>query len=205
MTSPTPASPISDDIVRWLTLSADTTVANMARELLALRAGSRVAEADRKLVDKLVAGCETGSRNLSAEMDACRAARAADSPHPGWLGTECPAPSPPEAQACAMPGHAEAVKVADFVASQQFKVGPLESARQDARIDVLDVVAYRAARRPSEAGEALLPCPFCGCIDIRLDQLPGGLHVQCRSCFIMFPAVVRDPVAAWNRRTGPCA
>lgn len=53
----------------------------------------------------------------------------------------------------------------------------------------------------------LLPCPFCGCLDIRiLPQADGWKTVGCTSCnatIRVYTSLKRQVVAAWNMRRTP--
>lgn len=52
----------------------------------------------------------------------------------------------------------------------------------------------------------LLPCPFCGCPDIRLLPQPHGFSVDCQSCRAMKRYIGRFRVGAigeWNLRLPP--
>jgi Lar family restriction alleviation protein len=56
------------------------------------------------------------------------------------------------------------------------------------------------------AVSTLLPCPFCGCVDIRLLPQPHGFSVDCTLCGAMVRSVTRYKVqaaAAWNNRRAP--
>lgn len=80
-------------------------------------------------------------------------------------------PSPPEAQACVVPGHAEAVRLADLE-MRYCGGGPMVT-------HIEWTVArdmYRAARRPSEAVEARYWCT-CSADPVKIDE-----DACCASC-----------------------
>ena len=52
----------------------------------------------------------------------------------------------------------------------------------------------------------LLPCPFCGCRDVRLLPQEYGYSTNCMGCEAYIKSITRfksQAVCAWNRRLAP--
>jgi len=50
--------------------------------------------------------------------------------------------------------------------------------------------------------EMLAPCPFCGGVDLEIDDGPCGSRVECNGCDSSGPTLGRlAAIAAWNRRS----
>jgi Lar family restriction alleviation protein len=51
----------------------------------------------------------------------------------------------------------------------------------------------------------LLPCPFCGCIDIAISISLVNLeqYIECNECFVevKYSDCIRSAIGIWNKRT----
>jgi len=54
--------------------------------------------------------------------------------------------------------------------------------------------------------DALKPCPFCGCKDIRVLPQPNGFSVNCMSCsarMLVHTDFAKQAASEWNLRLSP--